>query len=85
MRGLHAYQEGNDEYSWIYQSTPYIGHPAYKKMGAGAGYAVATAAMVSGAVGFFPTGFLPMSPLGMGRLVAIEHALDLPLLKDGIP
>ena len=23
------------------------------------------------------------SPLGMGRLVAIEHALDLPLLGDG--
>src|SRR5687767_2892917 len=38
---------------------------------------VATAAMVS-AVGSFLR-----SPLGMGRFVAVEHALDLPLLKDG--
>src|SRR3972149_2252190 len=34
---------------------------------------VATAAMGSGTI----------SPLGMGRFVAVEHALDLPLLKDG--
>src|SRR5260370_30277372 len=34
---------------------------------------VATAAMVTRAT----------SSLGMGRLVAVEHALDLPLLQDG--
>src|ERR1051325_6874319 len=34
--------------------------------------AVAIAAMVSRLI----------SPLGMGRLVAVEHALDLPLLQD---
>src|SRR5690349_1971066 len=45
--------------------------------------AVATAAMVSGATGIFPARSFPISPLGMGRFVAIEHALDLPLLKDG--
>src|SRR3972149_3945607 len=33
---------------------------------------VATAATVAGTI----------SPPGMGRLVAVEHALDLPLLKD---
>jgi AGZA family xanthine/uracil permease-like MFS transporter len=36
----------------VIQTTPYIGHPAYKKMGAGAGYTLATALFV-GVVGYF--------------------------------
>src|ERR1044072_6703354 len=43
--------------------------------------AVAIAAMVSRLAG---AGSRPgRSALGMGRLVAVEHALDLPLLGDG--
>jgi AGZA family xanthine/uracil permease-like MFS transporter len=40
----------------VVESTPYIGHPAYKKMGAGAGYAVATGLFVGlgGALGYLP-------------------------------
>lgn len=40
----------------VVESTPYIGHPAYKKMGAGAGYAVATGLFVGlgGMLGFLP-------------------------------
>ena len=40
----------------VIQNTPYIGHPAYKKMGAGAGYAVATGLFVGlgGMLGFLP-------------------------------
>jgi AGZA family xanthine/uracil permease-like MFS transporter len=40
----------------VVESTPYIGHPAYKKMGAGAGYAVATALFVGlgGMLGYLP-------------------------------
>src|SRR5262245_464127 len=41
----------------VVESTPYIGHPAYKKMGAGAGYAVATGLFV-GLGGIF--GYLPI-------------------------
>jgi AGZA family xanthine/uracil permease-like MFS transporter len=39
----------------VIQSTPYIGHPAYKAMGARAGYTLATALFVGGAgvVGYF--------------------------------
>ena len=36
----------------VIQTTPYIGHPAYKKMGAGAGYTLATALFI-GVVGYF--------------------------------
>ena len=40
----------------VIESTPYIGHPAFKKMGAGAGYAVATALFVGlgGMLGYLP-------------------------------
>ncbi len=40
----------------VVESTPYIGHPAYKKMGAGAGYAVATGLFVGlgGILGYLP-------------------------------
>ncbi len=40
----------------VVESTPYIGHPAYKKMGAGAGYALATGLFVGlgGALGYLP-------------------------------
>jgi AGZA family xanthine/uracil permease-like MFS transporter len=40
----------------VVESTPYIGHPAFKKMGAGAGYAVATAMFVGlgGMLGYLP-------------------------------
>lgn len=40
----------------VVESTPYIGHPAYKKMGAGAGYAAATGLFVGagGALGYLP-------------------------------
>jgi len=40
----------------VVESTPYIGHPAYKAMGARAGYAVATALFVGvgGVVGYLP-------------------------------
>jgi AGZA family xanthine/uracil permease-like MFS transporter len=40
----------------VVESTPYIGHPAYKKMGAGAGYAVATGLFVGfgGVLGYLP-------------------------------
>jgi AGZA family xanthine/uracil permease-like MFS transporter len=39
----------------VIQSTPYIGHPAYKAMGAGAGYTLATALFVgtAGIFGYF--------------------------------
>ncbi len=33
----------------VIQSTPYIGHPAYKAMGAGAAYTLATALFIGGA------------------------------------
>ena len=36
----------------VIQTTPYIGHPAYKKMGAGVGYTLATALFI-GVVGYF--------------------------------
>ncbi len=36
----------------VIQTTPYIGHPAYKKMGAGAAYTLATALFI-GVVGYF--------------------------------
>ena len=41
----------------VVESTPYIGHPAYKKMGAGAGYAAATGLFVGlgGALGYLPS------------------------------
>ena len=40
----------------VVESTPYIGHPAYKKMGAGAGYAIATGLFVGlgGMLGYLP-------------------------------
>lgn len=40
----------------VVESTPYIGHPAFKKMGAGAGYAIATALFVGigGMLGYLP-------------------------------
>ena len=40
----------------VVESTPYIGHPAYKKMGAGAGYALATGLFVGlgGVFGYLP-------------------------------
>jgi AGZA family xanthine/uracil permease-like MFS transporter len=40
----------------VVESTPYIGHPAYKKMGAGAGYAVATGIFIGlgGILGYIP-------------------------------
>jgi len=40
----------------VVESTPYIGHPAYKAMGAGAGYAVATGLFVGlgGVFGYLP-------------------------------
>ena len=40
----------------VVESTPYIGHPAYKKMGAGAGYALATGLFVGlgGLLGYLP-------------------------------
>ncbi len=40
----------------VVESTPYIGHPAYKKMGAGAGYALATGLFIGlgGALGYLP-------------------------------
>lgn len=40
----------------VVESTPYIGHPAYKSMGAGAGYAVATGLFVGlgGVLGYLP-------------------------------
>ena len=40
----------------VVESTPYIGHPAFKKMGAGAGYAIAAALFVGlgGMVGYLP-------------------------------
>ncbi len=40
----------------VVESTPYIGHPAYKKMGAGAGYAAATGLFVGlgGVLGYLP-------------------------------
>jgi AGZA family xanthine/uracil permease-like MFS transporter len=40
----------------VVESTPYIGHPAYKKMGAGAGYALATGVFVGlgGVLGYLP-------------------------------
>jgi AGZA family xanthine/uracil permease-like MFS transporter len=40
----------------VVESTPYIGHPAYKKMGAGAGYALATGLFVGfgGVLGYLP-------------------------------
>ncbi|HYT31523.1 MAG TPA: MFS transporter [Thermoanaerobaculia bacterium] len=40
----------------VVESTPYIGHPAYKKMGAGAGYAIATGLFVGlgGILGYLP-------------------------------
>jgi AGZA family xanthine/uracil permease-like MFS transporter len=40
----------------VVESTPYIGHPAFKKMGAGAGYVVATALFVGlgGMLGYLP-------------------------------
>ncbi|HEX9304919.1 MAG TPA: MFS transporter [Thermoanaerobaculia bacterium] len=40
----------------VVESTPYIGHPAFKKMGAGAGYAAATALFVGlgGMLGYLP-------------------------------
>ena len=47
----------------VVESTPYIGHPAFKKMGAGAGYAVATALFVGlgGMIGYLPflVGWIP--------------------------
>ena len=41
----------------VVESTPYIGHPAYKKMGAGAGYAAATGLFVGlgGVLGYLPS------------------------------
>ncbi len=40
----------------VVESTPYIGHPAYKAMGARAGYAIATALFIGlgGIVGYLP-------------------------------
>jgi len=40
----------------VVESTPYIGHPAYKAMGAGAGYAIATGLFVGlgGVFGYLP-------------------------------
>jgi AGZA family xanthine/uracil permease-like MFS transporter len=40
----------------VVESTPYIGHPAYKQMGAGAGYAIATGLFVGlgGVFGYLP-------------------------------
>jgi AGZA family xanthine/uracil permease-like MFS transporter len=40
----------------VVESTPYIGHPAYKKMGAGVGYVVATGLFVGlgGMLGYLP-------------------------------
>ena len=40
----------------VVESTPYIGHPAYKSMGAGAGYAILTALFVGlgGVFGYLP-------------------------------
>jgi AGZA family xanthine/uracil permease-like MFS transporter len=40
----------------VVESTPYIGHPAYKKMGAGTGYALATGLFVGlgGVFGYLP-------------------------------
>ena len=40
----------------VVESTPYIGHPAYKKMGAGSGYALATGLFIGlgGALGYLP-------------------------------
>jgi AGZA family xanthine/uracil permease-like MFS transporter len=47
----------------VVESTPYIGHPAFKKMGAGAGYALATAIFVGlgGMLGYLPflVGWIP--------------------------
>jgi AGZA family xanthine/uracil permease-like MFS transporter len=47
----------------VVESTPYIGHPAFKKMGAGAGYTVATALFVGlgGMLGYLPflVGWIP--------------------------
>ena len=47
----------------VVESTPYIGHPAYKKMGAGAGYAIATGVFVGlgGILGYLPllVGWIP--------------------------
>ena len=40
----------------VVESTPYIGHPAYKRMGAGAGYAAATGVFIGlgGMLGYLP-------------------------------
>jgi len=40
----------------VVESTPYIGHPAYKRMGAGAGYTVATGVFIGlgGMLGYLP-------------------------------
>ncbi|HEX7252144.1 MAG TPA: MFS transporter [Thermoanaerobaculia bacterium] len=40
----------------VVESTPYIGHPAYKRMGAGAGYTVATGIFIGlgGLLGYLP-------------------------------
>jgi AGZA family xanthine/uracil permease-like MFS transporter len=40
----------------VVESTPYIGHPAYKRMGAGAGYAAATGIFIGlgGMLGYLP-------------------------------
>ncbi len=55
----------------VIQSTPYIGHPAYKAMGARAGYTLATALIVGGAgvFGYFDWIFL-----------AIPRAVVFPIL-----
>ena len=47
----------------VVQTTPYIGHPAYKRMGGGAGYTLATAVVIGlgGALGYiaFLAGLIP--------------------------
>ena len=50
----------------VIQSTPYIGHPAYKAMGARAAYTLATALFVGGGgvLGYFDWIFYPHSQAG---------------------
>ncbi|MBT9331031.1 hypothetical protein [Paracidobacterium acidisoli] len=51
----------------VVESTPYIGHPAYKSMGAGAGYAILTGLFIGlgGMLGFLPffVGAIPASAI----------------------
>ena len=67
----------------VVESTPYIGHPAFKKMGAGAGYAVATALFVGlgGMLGYLP---LLVNWIPAAAVAPILIYIGLEVLAQGV-